>query len=1027
MTNKNNKVEYLRKIRLSRLVLFVLTFIVASVCRGQEKSSSIIGYVHDKNHVPLCGAYVKVDGTDYVAVTDVEGHYVIRGQWKDGDKLLFSFIGFKDEEVVIGRQHNISVTLKEDPKSLGEIVVKANSNVNAIDLRNKAGQIQSIDMKRVEEKPMIDFALALQGQIPGLVVINSGELGSEPKIRLRGNSSLRSGNATNEPLYVLDGKVISADVFYNLNPQDIKDIKVLKDAAACALYGVKAANGVLEITSQRGYKGRTTVNYSMNMGVTMRGRRGIQMMDSAEKLELERRLQNPSAPGYLYSEDFYRKYYANDPQLEQLITDGEAKLEQLRNTNTDWFNTLLKNNFYQRHNVSIKGGNDNTTYYVSGNYSYQGGRIEGNSKEKMGVRMNLDNRLGKIGYLMFSIDGGYAKTMTPNGTSSDPTALVYQLNPYETTTGELWSYPGQTFDDLMHQYKAESSDKNGGASATLNLTPIAGLDIAAVTGIDFVLNDGHQFTPSTSYSERRSGYPENERGIYSKYKNTTSNLTSNLRLTYNHTFLDKHDLTLGANMDYYYTYTDNQMMKGYGVGTLESPAAINQSFTDGRKPYVSATRERVAQVGYGLVGGYTYANTYDVYGTFKRDGSSVLPSDKRWNDAWAVGIGWTPSNYPFLEGNSVITRLNLKASYGVTANLNGVSVSSTVASFQYSTQSYEDQRPLDFIQLYNKDLVPEQNKNVDFGIGLDLWHKLSVELCWYNRRTEQALLDVPIPTSTGYTSLMRNIGVLRNRGVELSMNLKLIDNLDWRLSIGGNLAYNDNKVLDLYYTDKIYTSEEALVSDYEIGKSYDMLYGPQSLGINPLTGYPVFMTPTGEKQATQSLTKDDVIALGHFTPPYTGSFKLSASYKTFVFDMDFYYVHGGVQRYNYSYVRTKDNANQNAVSGQTEKMWFVSGDEYKTYWTPFYTSAVAEENLALYPNSKTVGKSDYLRLSMISLRYRIPSRWVTEHLPFVSYATIGLQGSNLYTWTGYDESDPESGQLAGTTQPVFTLNLNLTF
>lgn len=909
-----------------------------------------------------------------------------------------------------------------------EVTVTARTNINEIDLRNKAGVVESIDMKRVEAKPMIDFALSLQGQVPGLVVINTGELGSKPQIRIRGNSSLRKGNATNEPLYVLDGKVISPDVFYNLNPTDIKSIKVLKNAAACALYGVKAANGVLEISSQRGYQGKPTITYSTNIGLTTRGRRGISMMNSAEKLELERLLQNPETPGYRYSADYYNKYHADDPKLAQLISDGQAKLDSLRGINTDWFKQLLRTNIYHRHSVSVRGGNGETSYYISGNYAYQGGRIEGNSKQRMGMRLNLDQRIGRIGYLMFSVDGAYAKTKTPNGTSSNPTSLVYELNPYEQKTGQLWSYPGQTYDDLMHQYQAENTDKSGGASVSLNLTPLEGLDVSAVVGLDFLLGEGFQFTPSTAYSETHGGVAELARGIYSKFKNTTTNVTTNLRATYTHTFAERHDLTVGANMDYYRTDIDNQLMRGYGVGTICSPAAINQSLSGTRQPYVSATRDKTAQLGFGGVAGYTYDGTYDLYATLKMDASSVLPRDKRWNKAWAVGIGWTPTHYAFLQDSKWLTNLNLKASYGQTANLNGVSASQTVASFQFATSNYESTRPLDFVTLYNKDLVPEQNISTDFGFSLELFRRFTIDMNFYTRKTKQALLDVPIPTSTGFTTLKRNIGVLQNRGIELALNAKILNGIDWRWSIGTTLAYNQNKVLDLYYADRIYTYEEALVPDYEIGKSYDMLYGPVSLGINPMTGYPVFRDGNGqEKQATQPLTKDDVVALGHMTPPYTGTISMNFGYKTFDFDIDFYYVHGGIQRYNYTYVRSRDSANKNAVSGQTQKMWFRTGDENKTYWTPFYTSATAEENIALYPNSRTVGKSDYLKLSMISLRYRLPSAWTQKHLPFVQYCTLGLQGSNLFTWTNYNESDPESGQLAGTTQPVFTFNLSVTF
>ena len=182
-----------------------------------------------------------------------------------------------------------------------------------------------------------------------------------------------------------------------------------------------------------------------------------------------------------------------------------------------------------------------------------------------------------------------------------------------------------------------------------------------------------------------------------------------------------------------------------------------------------------------------------------------------------------------------------------------------------------------------------------------------------------------------------------------------------------------------------------------------------------------------EKQASEALAAEDVVALGHSTPPYSGSFGLSLSYKSFDLDMDFYYVHGGIHQFNYSYVRDKDDSNKNAVAGQTDKMWFKPGDEGKVYPTPFYTSAVAEDNLSQYPNSLTVGKSDYLKLSMVSLRYRVPPHFLRKTLPFVKYATLAFQGSNLFTWTSYKESDPESGTLAGSMQPIYTFNMSLTF
>ena len=230
----------------------------------------------------------------------------------------------------------------------------------------------------------------------------------------------------------------------------------------------------------------------------------------------------------------------------------------------------------------------------------------------------------------------------------------------------------------MNQYSQEDAAKTAGISGSLILNPLPGLDVAAVAGLDFLLDETEQFTPSTAYSEMTTGVPEIQRGIYSKSKNTTTNVSTNVRVTYNNVYAGKHNLTLGANIDYYLTQLDNVSITGYGVGTIKSAAAINQSIQGTRKAEVGALKDKNAQLGFGAVVGYTFDNIYDLYGTYKTDASSILPSDKRWNSAWAVGIGWTPSYYEFLSDNPVLTRLNLKASYGYTANLNGVSVLSLI-------------------------------------------------------------------------------------------------------------------------------------------------------------------------------------------------------------------------------------------------------------------------------------------------------------------------------------------------------------
>ena len=1010
--------------------LYSIFFCFSFIAGAQTNTSVLKGRVTDMEGDPLPGTAIQVQGRKFIGTsTDIDGEYELKGKLNKGDVLIFSFLGMEDFRVVYKEQKVQNVKMEQKKNTINETVIVAKQNINEIDIRAKSGVVQYVDRGRLKNKPVMSMGLALQGSVAGLVVTNTGDLGQKPKIRIRGNSSFRKGDTANEPLYIKDGQEITPEAFLMLNPMEIKEIKVLKDAVACALYGIKAAKGVIEVTSIRGNSGgRSRISYGLNFGVTTRGRRGVEMMNTEEKLELERRLQNPAAPGYLYSEEYLRKYFSHSPNLEQMISDGKTSLDSLRKINTDWFNELIRISTYQRHDLSIRGGNESTSYVISGSYSNQGGKIKGNDSQRLTFGLGLDQKVGEIGYLSISTNAGYGKTETPNGSSENPTDLVYKLNPYETKQGKLFSFPNgeYTFEDLLHQYQKTSTDKRAGLSASINLKPLKNLSFDAVGGLDFFLREDLALVPASSISERRSYYKKEALGKLTKDKTVSLNLSFNTRVTYNKIFAEKHDLTFSANYDYYMSDEDMIGITGYGVGNHNYPAAINHALKGERRPSISARKDKNAQIGFGLVFGYSYDSIYDFFATYKADASSILPKSKRWNGAWAIGLGWTPGRYSFLKDNKILTSLNFRLSYGHIANLAGVSPESTIGTFSYSTNYYSDTRLLYLQALYNLELKPEQTASFDFSTSLELCKRFSFDFNIYIRQTKDAILDVPIPLSNGFSNMLRNIGILRNEGYELSTRIKILDGNDWRMSLRGSLAYNRNKVVDLYYTKRLYTSESALVPDYEVGKPYDILFGLHSLGINPMTGLPVFRGANGEEvQAIQNVKRENIFALGHSTPPYTGSFNFSLSYRNFDFDMDFYYVFGGVKPYNYTYVRSADKAYLNAAKGQLENMWFKPGDSGKKYHSPFYSSsAIASLE---YPNSRTIGKSDYLRLSMLSLRYRIPSKFFENHLSVVKYASIAFQASNLFTITPYKESDPETGTLAGSLQPVLTLNISLTF
>ena len=294
--------------RLPAIILCILMLLSTSgLLYSQSLGGArlICGQVVDSNDEPLPGATVYVrgnikDGTS----TDVNGYFSL--ELPEGKKIVIesSFLGMKTSSLEYSGQKEVYIVMEYDVNMMESAIVMGKQNINDLDIRAKAGVVNAVDVERLQDRPVMDLSLSLQGSAPGLVVTNRGDLGSKPEIRIRGNSSFRKGDVANEPLYVLDGQVISSDAFMTLNPLDIADIKILKDAVACALYGTKAANGVLEITSVRGTNGNTMVTYDFNGGVTFRGRRGVQMMDTNEKLELERRLRQPNTPGYVYSEEY---------------------------------------------------------------------------------------------------------------------------------------------------------------------------------------------------------------------------------------------------------------------------------------------------------------------------------------------------------------------------------------------------------------------------------------------------------------------------------------------------------------------------------------------------------------------------------------------------------------------------------------------------------------------------------------------------------------------------------------------------
>ncbi|WBX77070.1 SusC/RagA family TonB-linked outer membrane protein [Tenacibaculum ovolyticum] len=1029
---------------MNKVFSLILLFITINITAQKLISGKVID-VYNKE--PLIGVTIVNEYKKTGVYTDLNGHFKIIAT----SKLTFSYIGYKTKTLTLPNNNkSLTITLEPLAELLNEVEIIAKKNINDIDLRKATGAITTIKSQKLINKPTVNALQPLQGQVAGLTIRASGELGKPLKIRIRGistlpiktptNSKLTDeqrellDNKANQPLFVLDGQIISADAFATLNVNDIDEIKVLKDATANALYGVKASNGIIEITSKRGINGDTQYAFSFQQGITFKGKPNRSMMATEEKLAFERLSKNKATPGYYLSEAFIRKTFSGNPNIEQLVINGKQKLDSIKNINTNWFNELARISTYQSYNISTRGGNDTSKFYVSGNFSNHGGKFDGNEINRFTGRLNYEYNVSKNIYSMFNAGFGFSESKTPHGSTHSPTNLIYQLNPYEQkNVGKLISYNGYTFKELINQYNKTSDDNRFNFSANITAKLAKNLNIATVVGIDYLVNESLSIIPPTAYSEIIKGTPVNERGQVSKTKVVNTNLNTNTRLNYNLN-LGKHNLSFSANMDYYKSTNDFIGITGHGLPSkLLSGAGINNSLTGATRAKTSSSKIQEATLGFGFSTLYDWNDKIDVYGSYKRDASSLLPSDKRWNTFWATGIGYTLSNESFLKNNSWLNRLKFRASYGVTASLAGISPSLAIPTFSYTTNSYLGIRDFSLLNLFNKDLRPEENTSINFGVDLQLFNIFNLTAEVYHRRTRDMLLTVSIPPSNGFTQQLKNVGVMDNEGLEISLNTTLIKNSAFHWNTSATFSYNRNKVVDLYDGPTLnVTNKEDGYSypDYQEGQPTDIIYGLVSLGINPADGHPLFQRKDGNSfdGNTEKPNKEDFIVLGRATPPFTGGWFHNLSYKNWQLGLDIYYSFGGKAVHtNRSKVYSEEDVHKNLNAGQLNQTWFTIGDVNKTYPTlNLHTNQFGGlNNLA---NTQNISSTDFIRLNNVMLRYNFDNQMLQKiSNGFIKNWGIYTQVSNVYTWTNFGGGDPESGNLQGSSQPILTFGTNITF
>lgn len=988
--------------------ILLTIFLVSAWVALFAQTRTISGKVTESNSGdPLIGATVLAKGTSNGTITDIEGNYRLSVP-QNASILTISFTGYTTAEVAIGASNIVDVKLESGVVGLSEIVVVGYGTQIKGTL---TGNIARLDGDKLKDLPVVSMEQGIQGKTAGVFVESvNGKPGGAVRVRIRGAASI---TASNQPLYIVDGIPISVDAqnssgaslnpLADLNPNDIASVEILKDASAGAIYGSRAANGVVLITTKKGKSGKTTIEANFQTGTS-------QPTNMREFLNREEYIQL-----FLRSAEGAARYeYALDP--DGWGGDQQAALDWYKdyvegrfnrysgpevtdytttNTNTNWQEQAFADSpISSQASVSASGGNDKTKYFSSVAWNRQEGILKGNDFERMSARLNLDHQA--TDRLLFGMNMSLARTFTDQVSNdnafSTPMQLVAlaPLTPVRDENGELYDRPTTTYYNGLIDMEEANRDVTTFRSLVngyLRLKLAEGLLLNGELGADvWNMKDNAFYGSKSDAGNATNGFGSS---VYAQ----TINLTPKTYLNYNKSFSNVHDLGLTLGMEYQHSRTDRTRVEGQGfpvddLKTLASAATITLG---------SSTITEYSFLSYFARANYAFDRKYLFSASSRIDGSSRFGANNRYGFFPSVSAGWVISEEGFLQGNTLLSFLKLRASYGRTGN-------AAIGDFRhlglYNASAYAGQSGLYPSQIANPDLAWEKTDQTDIGIDFGLFNnRINGELDYYVKNTTDLLLDVPVPATSGFRTQTQNIGEVQNKGWEFVLNTNnLVGDFKWNTSF--NIAINKNEVVSLADGQDLIDNGDANV--VKLGESIGVFYGAEYAGVDPANGDALWYK-NGEgtgRETTNDYGEAEFVVIGNPNPDFIGGITNSFSWKGLSLDVVFQGVYG-----NEIY---KDGDRFMACQG----CWFdnQTRDQLDHWNQPGDITDVPEPRF-WYPNgeqsrnSRYISDGSYLRLKTLTLGYELP-RSVIEKAR-LSRLRVYVIGQNLLTFTKYDGWDPE--------------------
>lgn len=1013
---------------LNRILLFVYILSLSTNAIAQNKNNSketyllpphgnyVYGRVIEKlSKEPMVGVTIRLDGHSTGVITDINGCYVLTLPEKGG-LVIYSYIGFETRKIKVTSRQKVDVQMVEATESIQEVIVTGYNSIQKESFTGNTTKIEKEDLLKVNPNNLIS---AIQTFDPSFRIQENLAAGSDPnslpQFVLRGQTGIGettlgqtstssisrevlSGNS-NLPIFILDGFEVDVEKIYDLDMNSIHSINILKDAAATAMYGSRAANGVIVIERRAPEAGKFRVQYSGVLSAELPDLSSYNLMNAREKLETER---------------LAGLYDSNTPEIDPYTNGYYQRLNNvLTGVDTYWLSQGLRTALNHKHSVFIDGGENDVRWGVELGFRGTEGVMKHSSRKNANAAFYVDYRIGGL-QIKNKVTYTYNKsTDVPFNSFSDYSHLLPYMRLYDENgdyVRRLEKFDGASGTQVNPLYEINfynSFDHSGYDEVTddlsLNWRITDGLRLRGQFSVLMRNSTGDLYKDPASASYSASTGNINGEKTESTQKRTV--IDGSLSLMYNNTFKGHNlNICLSSNMRQTQSTASETRYRGFPGGDLVSSNYAAEVYG---KPSSSDNTTRL--VGALLTSNYTYNNIYLADLTGRIDGSSEFGSDKRWSMFWSTGAGINIHNYDFMKSNELFSMLKFRVSYGLTGKTN-FSLYSAKDMYQLQTDSwYPTGYGVFLYQMGNPNLKWERKYTLDYGVEIGLWHdKIYLKASAYDERTIDLITDYTIPSSTGFTSYKENMGKVKNTGVELELRARLYSDRNWLFQLYGSFARNKNTIIEISQAMRDYNKRvEELFSGYNPesssdskyaktylkyyeGASLTSIYGMKSLGISPTNGKEIYLRRNGD--VTDVWSADEWTIIGDTAPKGQGSFGYTLSYKQLSMFASFLYTFGG-DAYNntlVSYVENADIKNDNVDKRVLLDRWQKPGDITTM-------KDIRDRNVTTGASSRFVQKNNTLQWSSLTMSYNFrPEQLKKLHL---SGLRLSFTMNDLFYWS----------------------------